>query len=349
MRFDEQPLLQAHQAGYHTLRIPALVVTTTGALLAFCEGRKTGSSDGGEIDLLLRRSTDGGNHWSALQVVVSRPGYTCGNPCPVVDQSTGVIWLPFMQNHGEEHEELIAEGKGQRTVWLTHSHDEGIRWAEPVEITSMVKKPEWTWYATGPGHGIQLAGGRLLIPCDHMIGIHFDHKLDPYHAHVIYSDDQGTTWQIGGTVPPGTNECAVAQLADGRVYINCRNYVGERRRAVAWSEDEGITFHDFTWDEQLVEPICQASLARYTLGEVNNLLLFANPASPLRERMTVRLSDDGGQSWAVERVLYRGPAAYSDLAVLPDGTICCLYERGAAHPYEELHLARFDLAWLLTG
>lgn len=350
MSIDEQPFLQHGSHGYHTFRIPALIVTTQDTLLAFCEGRKSGSGDAGEIDLLLRRSTDGGDHWSPLQVVVSRPGYTCGNPCPVVDQHTGVIWLPFTQNHGEDHEALVTQGKGERTVWLTHSPDEGISWAEPVEITGMVKKPEWTWYATGPGHGIQLTSGRLLVPCDHMLGIHFDRKRDPYHSHVIYSDDHGATWQIGGIIPPGTNECAVAQLDDGRVYINCRNYVGERRRAVAWSADDGMTFQQFTWDEALVEPICQGSLAHYTpAGELNHLLLFANPASPLRERMTVRLSDDGGQSWSVERVLYKGPAAYSDLAVLPDGTICCLYERGSAHPYEELHLARFDLAWLLAG
>ena len=170
----------------------------------------------------------------------------------------------------------------------------------------------------------------------------FDRRRDPYHSHIIYSDDHGATWQIGGVVDIGTNECTVAELEDGSLYINCRNYVGGKRRAVARSVDEGQAFGPLEWDDTLVEPICQASLEQLADGQ----LLFANPASTERERLTVRLSPDGGHSWPVGRILHPGPSAYSDLAVLPDGSICCLYERGDSHPYETLTLARFSLPWL---
>jgi sialidase-1 len=342
MKIDQCDLFTSGQEGYHTFRIPALAVTTQGTLLAFAEGRKAGRGDAGEIDLVLKRSLDNGVTWQPMQIVVTEPGMTCGNPCSVVDQATGVIWLPFCKNLADGNEDLITQGKAPRTVWLTHSHDDGITWTTPYEITADVKDPSWTWYATGPTHGIQLRSGRLVIPCDQIVGQHFDRQRDPYHSHVIYSDDHGASWHIGGSVDVGTNECALLETADGALYINCRNYVGEKRRAVAWSVDQGATFTEFRWDETLVEPICQASLVRYDAKQI----LFANPASTTREKLTVRLSADDGQSWPVAKMLYSGPAAYSDLAVLPDLTICCLYEQGDAHPYERLTLARFDLAWL---
>jgi sialidase-1 len=347
-KFEQFPLFTSGEDGYDTYRIPALVVSTQGTLLAFCEGRRHGRGDAGEIDLVLKRSSDGGQSWSPMQVVVSEPNMTCGNPCPVVDRSTGTLLLPFCKNLADGDENLITQGKAPRTVWITHSNDDGVTWADPVEITASVKKPSWTWYATGPCHGIQLESGRLLIPCDHMVGVYFDRRRDPYHSHVIYSDDGGANWQIGGIVDEGTNECAVVETVDGEVYINCRNYRNGKQRAVAWSSDGGGSFTDFTWDQTLIEPICQASLVRLTdeRRHDQNRVLFANPASELRERMTVRMSTDECRNWSVARLLHAGPSAYSDLSVTADGTICCLYECGAAHPYETLTLARFNLAWL---
>lgn len=347
---EQMTLYQSGTEGYHTFRIPALIVTMAGTILAFAEGRKHGRGDAGEIDLVLKRSVDNGITWEPPQVVVTEPAMTCGNPCPVVDRETGTIWLPFCKNLADGDEELITQGKAPRTVWLTHSTDDGATWAEPQEITAGVKEPTWTWYATGPTHGIQLQTGRLVIPCDHLVGKHLDRRRDPHHSHVIYSDDHGATWQIGGIVNAGTNECTAVELVDGSIYINCRNFGGNNRRGVAWSRDHGASFGKFRWEDALVEPTCQASLVRLTdqHNHDRNRVLFANPASTARERMTIRLSEDECDTWSVGRMLHEGPAAYSDLAVTSDGTICCLYERGDEMPYETLTLARFDLEWL-TG
>ena len=349
----QEELFIAGEGGYHTYRIPALEVTTEGTVLAFCEGRRDSGSDSGQIDLLLRRSTDGGLSFGDAQVVVTVPDMTCGNPCPVVDRNTGAIWLPFCKNLADGPESMITEGKAPRTVWLTHSTDDGLSWAQPREITESTKDPSWTWYATGPTHGIQLASGRLVVPCDHMIGVHFDRQRDPYHAHVIVSDDGGENWSMGGVVEDGTNECAIVETADLSLYINCRNYVGEKRRASARSIDGGDSFTARSWEEKMPEPICQGSMVSLPDVSANlssayvpsNRALFSNPASAdARCNMSLRYTEDGGRSWSLIRSLYEGPSAYSDLAIVADGTALCLYERGAERSSETLTLARFTLA-----
>ena len=169
-----QPLFISGTGDYHTYRIPAMVVTNKGTILAFCEGRKNRRSDSGDIDTLLRRSTDNGKIWSDVQIVVDDGIEVYGNPCPVVDRQTGDIWLLSTWNLGSDHEKRIIDGtsKDTRRVFITSSTDDGLSWAKPKEITSDVKQPDWTWYATGPGNGIQLSKGkhkgRLVIPCDHI-------------------------------------------------------------------------------------------------------------------------------------------------------------------------------------
>jgi sialidase-1 len=342
--------------GCHTYRIPALLVTPGGALLAFCEGRKGGRSDTGDIDLLVKRSADGGRTWGPPQVVWDDGANTCGNPCPVVDRTTGVIWLPLTWNHGADNESEIKRNAGRdtRRVFVTHSDDDGRTWARLREITADVKRPDWRWYATGPGVGIQLTHGprqgRLLIPCDHSLVLPND--PDGYRSHVIYSDDHGRTWQLGGAIGPAVNECQVVELSDGTLLINMRNYDRSKTtRALATSTDGGRTWSAVRHDPALVEPVCQASLLRYTTPppDDRNRLLFANPAHAepgQRRDLTVRMSEDEGKTWPVSRVLWPGPAAYSCLAVLPDGAIACLFEAGVKSPYERIVLARFTRDWL---
>jgi sialidase-1 len=330
------PVFVAGQGGYHTYRIPAVIVTPKGTVLAFCEGRTAGRGDAGDIDLLLKRSRDGGKTWGKAQVVWDDAANTCGNPCPVVDARTGTIWLLMTHNLGKDTEAKIVGGMstGSRTVWVSKSTDDGLSWAKPVEITQQVKKPGWTWYATGPGVGIQLRSGRLLVPCDSK-----SEGGKVRESHVIYSDDGGATWKLGGVVGPGCNECQAVELADGSVMLNMRGVSGNKRRLVAVSKDGGATFSKPMEDPALIEPVCQASILRLP-GEGGGIL-FSNPASTKREKLTVRLSRDEGKTWPAAKVLHPGPAAYSCLTVLPEGTIGCLYERGRKQPYEEITFARF--------
>lgn len=338
--------------GYHTYRIPALVVSPKGTTLAFCEGRKNSASDTGDIDLLLRRSTDGGRTWTKQQVIWDDAGNTCGNPCPVVDLQTGTIWLLMTWNRGDDDEGriIVQKSKDTRRVYLTHSDDDGLTWSAPQEITRDVKAADWTWYATGPGNGIQLRrgskNGRLVIPCDHI-----EAKSKKYYSHVIYSDDHGKSWRLGGSSPNDrVNECTVVELSDGRLMLNMRNYdKSKKARAVCLSEDGGDTWIDQRWDETLVEPICQASLLRATWPEKGekSRILFCNPASSSsRQHMTVRLSCDEGRTWPAARELEAGPmAGYSCLAMLGDGSIGCLYEGEK----NRIRFARFGFDWLLAG
>ena len=317
--------------GYHTFRIPALVASRNGVLLAFCEGRKNSSSDSGDIDLVLKRSTNSGETWGKMQLVWDDGQNTMGNPCTVADRDTGAVWLAFTRNN---------DG-----VFVMKSTDDGATWVEPVEITSDVKLADWSWYATGPGHGIQLTSGRLLIPCDHRIrGLPRPDSL----AHVIYSDDHGVTWKLGGSLSKKTNECEAVETSDGSVYLNMRSKHGKKRRLHAWSEDGGESWSDVEFDDTLISPECQASIVRFTdrSRHDKNRILFANPASTSRTRMTVRISYDECRTWNAGRVLHEGPSAYSDLCIAPNMTICCLYERGEKRAYERLTFARFNLQWL---
>lgn len=345
--------------GYHTCRIPALIVTSEGTLLAFCEGRAGGRGDAGDIDIVLKRSKDNGRTWSGQQVVWDDGTNTCGNPCPVVDEQTGVIWLLMTWNLGSDHErEIIRKESGDtRKVFVCSSHDDGVSWKEPAEITRTAKDPAWGWYATGPGHAIQMKKGihkgRLVIPCDHSYddpGGKVGDGPYEYGSHIIYSDDHGATWRLGGVIRPGVNECQVVELADGKgtLLINMRSYSGRHRRTQSLSRDGGMTWSEPADVAHLIEPVCQASIIRYSDIESGggDRILFSNPASEKREKMTVKMSRDHGETWTVERLLHPGPSAYSDLAVTLDGKICCLYERGVDQPYETITLARFDLEWL---
>lgn len=348
--FTQTNLFVSGKGAYHSYRIPAVLATAGGTVLAFCEGRCDSNSDFGEIDILVRRSHDYGKNWDVPQVVVSHRGFTCGNPCVVEDRSCGRILLLFCKNPAEAGEEHVVQGRAERTVWVSSSDDDGASWSTPREITQSVKQSSWTWYATGPGHGIQLAGGRLVVACDHIRGLSADRARDPIHSHLITSDDGGGSWRIGGIVEAATDECAVAETVDGRLYLTCRAGWQEREnfRGLAWSDDGGDTLSQLEWDRNLVDPVCQAGLvgAPPAVRGAPGTVFFSNPAASDRRNLTVRMSTDGCLSWPVARSLHAGPAAYSDLAVLPNGSICCLYEGGTEHPYEWLRCAIFDLAWL---
>lgn len=337
----KQVIYTGGQDGYHTYRIPALLLTQVGTLLAFCEARRHGRSDHGDVDMVVKRSEDGGQTWSEQLLVYGEPGMvTIGNACPVVDQDT--IWLPLCR------ENLV--------VLMTYSTDDGKTWAKPVDISADATKPEWEWYATGPGVGIQLKHGehkgRLVIPCDHREDTTYGNG-----SHTIYSDDHGAKWQRSEVIKPGANECQVVERADGSLLMNIRmqTYSGGFR-ATSVSQDVGHTWSELEHDTNLQCSKCQASL----IGE-GDRLIFSNPLAPtppedakpgerfyphksrgIRLNMTVRLSEDSGKTWVAQKLLHEGLAAYSCLALLPDDEIAILYESGEKVYSDTLVFERFE-------
>ncbi len=320
------------QEGYPTYRIPSVIETASGALLAFAEGRQN-LADTGDIDLVMKRSLDGGATWSKLSVVIDQGGDVAGNPSPVVDRATGAILLLFDTNP--------AGDPNARRVLVTRSADEGATWSTPIDLTADVKPSTWTFYAVGPGRGIQLRDGRFVVACDH-----HDAATGESRSHVIYSDD-GVAWHLGGSLAPDTDESQVAELDDGSLVINARDLSSAHLRAVARSVDRGLTWSDTTRDPALRDPSCEGSLLATPHG-----LVFSNPDSTVyleRKLLTVRVSRDGGRSWAASRVLHAGPAAYSALAQVGADDLGCLYEHGeklAFAPYERITFARFAARWI---
>ncbi|HTE28491.1 sialidase family protein [Flavitalea sp.] len=339
-------LYKAGEDGYTCFRIPAIITTSKGTVLAFAEARRNNCGDAGDIDIVVKRSADNGKTWSNLSLVWSDSTNTCGNPAPVVDQKSGKIILLSTWNLGTDHEkDIIAKtAKDTRRVFVLNSADDGQHWSAAKEITTDVKKDNWTWYATGPVNGIQIRKGkhkgRLVIACDH---IEADTKK--YFSHAIYSDNGGDNWKLGGTTPAdGVNECTVAELPKGVLMLNMRNFGTSRNRQVALSKDGGESWSELKSDTTLVEPVCQGSLLSYNYKRKKSFLVFSNPANQkARTNMTVRISYDNGSTWKSKNVLHEGPAAYSNLVVLPNGNLACLYEAGNAKPYEGIVFEELSL------
>ena len=328
-------LFTCGQHGYTLYRIPALVVTPNGTVLAFCEARRYSGRDDDEIDILLRRSFDGGQTWEARQTVISDGDRTCGNPCPVVDRDTGIVLLLFC--------------KDNQHIFVCQSEDEGETWSVPAEITSTVKDSSWSYVGSGPGHGIQLTSGRLLIPswADESPGP--STWRDPpanwgkvQSSYTFFSDDHGETWQRGAKMThDASDECEAVEMTDGTIYINMRSRRGRNCRASAWSRDGGETWSEVEYDPALPEPSCQGSIARF---DVDRILLAHPSHTDKRAGLTIRLSRDNCRTWQVSRVLDQGPSAYSDLAITDGGRILCFYELGEG--YSKLVLARFSIQWI---
>lgn len=367
--FHRDNLFTANTNGYEVYRIPGIVVTTKGTVLVYCEARKSARSDWGAIDIWLRRGSRGGQDWeparkiatpppaavrnpAAVKQKLGKPGeITLNNPVAIVDRDTGAVHFLYCLEYGR--------------CFYMRSDDDGRTFSKPVDITAAFEtfRPAYDWkvLATGPGHGIQLKNGRLLVPVWLSTGTG-GHAHRPSCVSVIYSDDHGKSWQRGDIAvshpePANPSESMLVQLADGRVMLNFRHEGKKHRRGVVLSADGATRWSAPSYPPQLPEPVCMASLARLTTAPPadKNRLLFSNPnnfTSRERKNVAVRLSYDEGKTWPVVRTIEAGPSGYSDLAVGPDGTIYCFYERGrhasGIQPHH-LCLARFSLAWLTEG
>ncbi|MFE1308052.1 exo-alpha-sialidase [Streptomyces sp. NPDC058755] len=348
---------RAGQEGYAGFRIPAVVATHKGTLLAFCEGRVDSAADHGHIDIVLKRSTDGGRTWGPLRVAASNGKNLAGNPAPVV-LDTGRILLVHVRAAAAATEAAILRGQisdaDGRRVWVQHSDDDGATWSQAKEITAQVKEPGWRWYATTPGHALQLRSGRVLVPGNHTlppIGTDTGAEARYNSGHCLLSDDRGETWYLGyldentdGYI--NVNETTAAELPDGRVYFNTRNdSPSPGNRADAHSRDGGRTLvKPFRPQAGLTTPVCEASVLQLRDPD---LLLFSAPADPAaRALMTLRASGDGGTTWRKALSVDGLPAAYSDLVRVDRGTVGLLYETGDFSAYETITFRRLPVTRL---
>ncbi|MER5905942.1 sialidase family protein [Streptomyces mirabilis] len=359
--FEQQVLFRASQdPGYACFRIPAVVRSTHGTLLAFAEGRVHDCGDAGDIDIVVKRSTDGGRTWGPLQVVNEGAGDTHGNPAPIVDRETGRIVLAETYNTGR------TDGRGcdvpcDRTPHLQYSGDDGLSWSAPRDLSAEILPPNWnSWYATGPVHGIQLTRGRHAGRL--VFGVNTEtwngSRVTANNAALITSDDGGDHWRIGasdswpiaddGTFRQKPSELTLTERGDGSVLVSGREQdgtdLGHRTQTVSRDGGDSFTapFRDLPG---LYAPQVQGSVLR--LGD---RILLACPGDPDRRRtMMIRSSYDGGRTWdSVDRgtVVTTDWSGYSDLVGIGGGAVGLLYEGGAVDARDEVRFARFTEDWL---
>ncbi|MFF7971449.1 exo-alpha-sialidase [Streptomyces sp. NPDC007905] len=359
--FEQQVLFKASQdPGYACFRIPAIVRTTDGTLLAFAEGRVLNCGDAADIDIVLKRSSDGGRTWAPLQVVNEGAGDTHGNPAPIVDRDTGRIWLAETYNTGRT-DSASCPVPCDRTPHLQYSDDDGATWSQPRDLSPQILPPDWnSWYATGPVHGIQLTRGRYAGRL--VFGVNTEtwdgSRVTANHAALIVSDDHGGHWRIGatdtwpiaadGTFRQKPSELTLTARADGSVLVSGREQdgtdLGHRTQTV--SRDGGGSFAaPFDDLPDLYTPQVQGSVLR--LGD---RILLSCPADPDRRRtMMIRSSYDGGRTWdSVDRgtVVTTDWSGYSDLVRVDHDTVGLTYEGGAVDARDEIRFARFTEDWL---
>ena len=349
-----------HTDGYHTYRIPVLALTAKGTLLLFCEGRKASRQDGGDVDLLMKRSKDGGRTWSK-QVLIHEEGgdapIRVGNPCVIVERKENRVHLLFTRGGGE-------------CFFYTNSTDDGMTWSRLFKTSDVKGQKEYdeasflnqfggspVRVGAGPVHGIQTKKGRLIAPSYVSRTVGTDRRGQ---SCVIYSDDHGKTWKAGGIIPfvheMRHGECTIVERSDGSLLMNMRaggnGTYALGYRVLSTSQDGGITWSKPVIDKKLPCPACQASIVRLNDKEV----LFLNPAVhrkggfhlKSRRNLTLRLSRDDGRTWSRSRLLNEGLAGYSDMAVSTDGNIFCVFENGVADYCEKITVVELDRDWILA-
>ncbi|WP_316785065.1 sialidase family protein [Pedobacter frigiditerrae] len=319
-----------------------LHVTSKSSILAFAEARITTGADDSAHHIVMKRSTDKGVSFSKSQVVVeSKGGQSWANPTVVQNRKTKEIFLFYALNYENKHTE----------VFYKVSKDDGLNWSEAKSITSLFENNlnGWTFHLPGPGHGIQLKNGRLVIPIWHRKSITFPAAQRNYGVNCIYSDDHGKSWKVGGDTPIGElNESQLVSQQNGDLLLIGRtlNPKAGAYQAKVWSKDGGVTWSRvLQYDTALTGKVCDIGLTNYS----PTTYLISQPVDPTqRKDLSIRMSKDEGKTWPIARLLEAGGATYSDLAVLPDKSIICLYGHGGRkHMPQKVSLARFNMEWLL--
>ena len=346
-------VFKSGEGGYASYRIPAIIKAPGGDLLSFCEGRVNNAGDFGNIDIVMKRSLDGGATWSSLQIVVDADSLQAGNPAPVVDwldpnYPGGRIFLFY--NTGNNHEGEVRRGKGERMVWYITSTDNGKTWSAPVDISSQVHRhgttDDWRSYANTPGHALQLTrgvyAGRLFVPANHSEGAP-KNRFEDYRAHAFYSDDHGKSFVLSQSVSvPGGNESIAAELSNNQVLLNSRNQRGDKKeRLISISKNGGESWDTTFFDAALVDLVCQGSVLNIGWRKNKAVLAFSNAASQSkRDSLTVRISLNEGGTWNHSLLIDNNQTgrkgdytAYSDLVLLNKKKLGVLYERNG---YKEI-------------
>jgi sialidase-1 len=351
------PVFISGTEGHKSYRIPAIVSIPNGDLLAFAEGRVHGSGDFGDINIVLKRSSDKGKTWSVLQTIVDAETLQAGNPAPVVDVTDplypdGRLFLFY--NTGNNHEGEVRKGNGLREVWYKTSTDGGITWSEGMNITTQVHRPkqpqvnpaynfpeDWRSYANTPGHAMQFKygnyKGRIYVAANHSAGNPLPRYADG-RAFGFYSDDHGKTFHLSDDVNvQGSNEATAAELSNGKLMINARNQLGNiKARIIAISNDGGQKWDTTYFDNNLPDPVCEGTILTLGIKKNKSILAFCNAADTLqRNNLTLRISYDEGKSWKKNILIDKSSSAdkskdysaYSDIVELSRSRIGVLYEK----------------------
>jgi sialidase-1 len=349
------PVFTSGTEGHKSYRIPAIIQIPDRTILAFCEGRVNGSGDFGDINIVMKKSSDQGRTWSALTTIVDADSLQAGNPAPVVDLTdpaypAGRIFLFY--NTGNNHEGEVRKGKGLREVWYKTSTDGGNTWSRAVNITIQVHRPkqpqvnaaynfseDWRSYANTPGHALQFASGkykgRIYIAANHSAGAPKG-RFEDYYAHGFYSDDHGRSFHLSETINlPGGNEATAAEVSNNGLLLNARNQKGDvRARIIARSNDGGQSWTSIRFDNNLPDPVCEGSILNIGRKKGKQVLAFCNAADTTkRDNLTLRISYDEGKSWKKSILIEKSPdekkdfTAYSDIVRVNRHSVGVLYER----------------------
>lgn len=351
--------------GFHSFRIPAVVRTATGRILAFAEGRRHTNQDFGDINLVFKRTKTTSNNgdapadWEPLREVVGTGPGTWGNPTPVVDGNTIYLFLSwnggqYSQNGGDKlpdkstTKRIDTTWAGRRHLFLTISRDDGNTWSTPEDLTKTLTPDGWAWDAVGPGIGIKLTTGELVVPAQ--------------KRNLVGRGPSGNrTWTMQ-ELPGGGSEATIAQTPDGKLYRNDRP-PGKTYRRVARGSLDG--FGAFAEDKGLPDPACEGSVLFYNHKDSGPArTIFMNSASQSsRREMRVRISyDQNAAKWDFGRELsdakvsgagYEG--GYSSMTKTGDNKIGALVEsdfyndKGGKNSYRSIIWRKFNLSWILNG
>ncbi len=350
------PVFVSGNEGHKSYRIPAIIKLPDGSLLAFAEGRVNNAGDFGDINIVLKKSTDKGKSWSALQTVVDYDKMQAGNPAPVVDLYDpafpgGRIFLFY--NTGNNHEGEVRKGNGLREVWYKTSTDGGLTWSEPFNITVQTHRPkqpqlnpsynfseDWRSYANTPGHAMQFGSGkykgRIFVAANHSAGDPLP-KAEDYKAHGFFTDDHGSGFRLSQTVStPGGNESMATEMSGDKLMMNSRNQQGDiRARIVSISSNGGESWDTTYFDTNLPDPVNQGSILTVGKKKGKNIIAFCNAADTRRrDNLTLRISYNDGLQYSKSIVVdksnndkQRDFTAYSDLVKLSRKKIGVLYEK----------------------